>query len=213
MAYNSSYARLLFPTKTGLGTLWPVGRFNCPYRGPRANDEFRKISGCSVVPTEQDGGPGTRCGHWDEECLGNELMTGFAERGNSPLSRITIAGLEDIGYEVDYRNAESFTRNDLNPNCVCNRRRRTLMDMIHGETHQLGLRLPDTHRRELSGELLEVAITYGKALLAKRKNSFASILGNLIDKNNSGSFVPTDVVSVFVMEDGKFYDVVVRPED
>lgn len=204
---------LLFPS-AGIGTLWPVGSsFNCPYRGPKANNEFRKISGCSVVPTELDGSPGTRCGHWDEECLGDELMTGFAGRGNNPLSRITIAGLEDIGYTVDYRNAESFTRNDLNPNCVCRRRQRTLIDMIHGETHQLGLRLPDAHRRELSGEMLQVAMTYGKALLEKRKKAFASIFDNLKDKNNSAPFVPADVVSVLVVEDGKFFDVVVRPDE
>lgn len=209
---------------TGIGTLWVTtgvsgtSAQNCPYRGPKANAEFAEISGCSVVPTEQDGGAGTRCGHWDEDCMGNEPMTGYADVGNSPLSRISIASLEDIGYDVDYSSADSYTESDLNPNCVC-RRRRTLVDMIHGETHQLGLRIPGTQRRKLSDELFDMAMSYGKEKLAQRKQSptsFESIFDSIIDttsKTTAVQFAAKDVVAVFVIEDGVFYDVVVRSED
>ena len=208
---------------TGIGTLWETtgvtgtDRQNCPYRGPKANAEYTAISGCSVVPTELDGSEGTRCGHWDEVCMGNELMTGFLDAGNNPLSRISIASLEDIGYEVDYRNVDSYTASDLNPNCVC-RRRRTLLDMMHGETHQLGLRLPGTQRRKLSDDLFEIAMSYGKEELAKRQKAPASILSIFESLNGDTSktavqFAANDVVAVFVMEDGIFYDVVVRSEN
>jgi hypothetical protein len=194
---------------TGIGTLWDTGRFRCPYRGPIANAEYSAISGCSVVPTELDGGRGTACGHWDEECLQAELMTGFLDDGFNPLSRITIGCLDDLGYDVDYRNADSYTTDDLNPNCVC--RRRTLVDMILGETHQLGLHIPDTPRRQLSDGLFNVAVSYGKEVLAKRKKSFGSLFDNL--NGATAPFATIDVVTVFVVEEGNFYDVVVRPED
>lgn len=208
---------------TGIGTLWEntgvagTSQQNCPYRGPLANAEFEAISGCSVVPIELDGGSGTRCGHWDEVCMGDELMTGFADAGNNPLSRITIASLADIGYDVDYRNADTYTSSELNPNCVC-RRRRTLIDMVHGETHQLGLRIPGSHRRKLSDELFNIAMSYGKEQLAQRQKapaSFFSIFDNLKGDAAAATnqFAANDVVAVIVMENGVFYDVVVRSED
>ena len=99
---------------------------NCPYRGTFATSEFRKISNCSarVVPTETDfnRNGGTFCSHWDEECMGSELMTGFLENNNQsghPLSRISIAGLDDLGYTVDYSTADTYTVDDLDETCQC----------------------------------------------------------------------------------------------
>jgi len=54
----------------GIGTRWagnnvtgPVQQ-NCPYRGTAANREWKAITGCPVIPTENDGRPndGTFCG-------------------------------------------------------------------------------------------------------------------------------------------------------
>ncbi len=35
-------------------------------------------------------------------------MTGFLNAGDNPLSRMTIAALEDMGYEVNYDAADAF---------------------------------------------------------------------------------------------------------
>ena len=53
------------------------------------------------VPIANTGGSGTREGHWREVTFGNELMTGFVGAAGNPLSRLTIACLEDMGYEVN----------------------------------------------------------------------------------------------------------------
>lgn len=54
------------------------------------------------VPVESDeGGAGTVGGHWDEATFGDELMTGFLS-GPTTLSNMTIASLEDIGYQTTY---------------------------------------------------------------------------------------------------------------
>ena len=198
----------------GIGTRWsgngvtgPAFR-NCPYRGDKANAEFAAISGCSVaVPTETDGGGGTACGHWDEECMGSELMTGYLDEFRNPLSRITVATLEDLGYTVDYSTADNFTRSDLNPNCVC--RRRTMMDTMHDDTHQLGLRVPGVQRRRLSDEAFNTAMAFGKSILASRK--FVSLLG---DKSVSPevTYVASQVVNVLVADNGRIFDVVVRDD-
>jgi len=50
-------------------------------------------------------------GHWDEDYLGNELMTPYADEGRNPLSRVTLGALADLGYTVNYGRAESFTPN------------------------------------------------------------------------------------------------------
>jgi hypothetical protein len=152
--------------------------------------------------------------------MNTELMTGYADAGTQPLSRITIASLEDLGYTVDYTNADSYTAADLNPNCRC-RRRRTLIDMIHGETRQLGLRIPGEQRRQLSEEMYNLAVSYGKAKLAEKKETqgqFGSLFNNndgtanvVLDPTAEVQFVTNDVIAVFVIENGTFFDVVVRP--
>jgi len=81
--------------------------------------EYQKLSGCKTpVPVEYDGGDGTACGHWDEDCLIDELMTGYAT-GTLPLSRITVGGLEDLGYQVNYAAADPFPQTSLNKTCIC----------------------------------------------------------------------------------------------
>lgn len=113
----------------GIGTLWAArgitksdSSSNCPYLGEHANREYHRVSGCKTVPTELDGGRGTRCLHFDEECMGAELMTGYIDRDvSNPMSRITIAALEDLSYHVDYSKSESYTRMQVASQCRCRR--------------------------------------------------------------------------------------------
>lgn len=53
----------------------------------------------SGVPVELDGGEGTALDHWEEDLFGREIMTGFLQEANF-LSDLTIASLEDLGYET-----------------------------------------------------------------------------------------------------------------
>ena len=67
------------------------------------------------VPVENDTGhygAGTLDAHWRESVFDAELMTSsqLMERGtNEPLSRVTVAALDDMGYKVDYDAAEPYT--------------------------------------------------------------------------------------------------------
>jgi len=102
----------------GIGTNWDelglrqgAGTIGPTFTGANAMREFARLSGGSAtraVPLANVGGPGTRDGHWRESVFGNELMTGFLDDGPNPLSRLTIAALQDMGYEVSYDAADPY---------------------------------------------------------------------------------------------------------
>jgi hypothetical protein len=106
----------------GVGTIWQLkgllrdgGTNNPTFSGPRAMEEYGRLRGSGPVrvPVENEGGPGTADGHWRENILRHELMSGFVEAAGNPLSRVTVASLEDMGYVVDLSAAEEFTLPDL----------------------------------------------------------------------------------------------------
>jgi len=102
----------------GIGTLWQAmgllvgaGTLNPRFVGTNAMREFGALVGTGVptpVPVANTGGPGTADGHWRETVFGHELLTGFLDVGFNPLSRVSIAALEDMGYAVDYDAADPY---------------------------------------------------------------------------------------------------------
>jgi hypothetical protein len=105
----------------GIGTIWSrkkllsgAGTGNPTFTGKGAMAEFAKLRGGATVPVpvEDTGGPGTADSHWRDKIFGNELMTGFVGSAGNPLSRMTIASLQDLGYEVDLSVAEPYSLPD-----------------------------------------------------------------------------------------------------
>jgi len=97
----------------GIGTLWdnlgflvnpsPSGSIrDTHFDGPNAIAAFDAVGGADYadakVPVENRFGDGTRNGHWRESVFDTELMTGFLDGGFNPLSIVTEASLEDLGY-------------------------------------------------------------------------------------------------------------------
>lgn len=90
----------------GVGTLWNSGdkrlrqgpASNLYFTGKMANVFWNAEGGEFMLPIENVGGPGTAGGHWRESLLSNELMTGFLNLGENPLSRITAGSMKDLGY-------------------------------------------------------------------------------------------------------------------
>ena len=103
----------------GMGTLWELmgllegaGTANPVFTGATAMAEFASLIGSdepTPVPVENKGGEGTRDGHWREAVLGSELMTGFLGEAPNPVSRLTIAAMQDMGYQVDFDAADAYT--------------------------------------------------------------------------------------------------------
>ena len=65
------------------------------------------VSGC---------GPGTFNSHWREGVFFNELMTGYLNSGVvNPLSALTLAAMQDLGYTVNMSAAEPYMRTFSSP--------------------------------------------------------------------------------------------------
>ena len=102
----------------GFGTLWSrmnlisgAGTVNSVFVGANAMREYAVLTSRPAptpVPVENMGRPGTRDGHWRESVFGHELLTGFLSGATRPVSRVSVAAFEDMGYEVDYTAAAAF---------------------------------------------------------------------------------------------------------
>jgi hypothetical protein len=100
----------------GIGTLWQTtnllvgaGTDNPIFLGSQAFNEYFSLGGFGPTPVENQFGPGSRDGHWRESVFGDELMTSKIRAGAyTPLSRLSIASLADIGYSVNLAAADSY---------------------------------------------------------------------------------------------------------
>jgi len=103
----------------GLGTIWHdkglvtgANTNNPEFTGPQSKSVYATLRGETQpknVPLENEGGAGTAEGHWREVTFDNELMTGFIDPGDNPLSRLTIAALQDLGYQVNASAADGYS--------------------------------------------------------------------------------------------------------
>ena len=107
----------------GIGTLWfgdlaneqlvtgITGQANDNpfYTGDNAVREGNRLLGSNtdVVAIEPGGRPGSSYSHWAESVWGTELMTPNID-DVTPLSRLTVGGLQDLGYEVNYLNVDEY---------------------------------------------------------------------------------------------------------
>jgi len=103
----------------GIGTIWSElgliessGTNNPLFIGLAAMKEYGALTGTInlvKVPVANTGGAGTREGHWREATFDTELMTGFDDPGRNALSRLTVASLQDLGYQVNIDAADNYS--------------------------------------------------------------------------------------------------------
>ena len=129
--YDTALHEIAHVLGFGLGSLWdgllrepsvgPSGARvpgqDTHFRGEAAIAAFDRVGGASYsgakVPVENDTsryGRGALDTHWRESVFGEELMTTAVviEDGSEPLSEVTIAALQDLGYQVDYTRARRY---------------------------------------------------------------------------------------------------------
>jgi hypothetical protein len=185
-----------------MGTLWTrkgLADSNtqfCQYKlDSEASDEHQRLSGCNAnvrVPLENFAGMGQDCGHWSEFCYETELMSTVSEEAgiDQPISRVTIAGLEDLGYGVDYSSADAFTSNKLNENCVC--------DPLTGQAPGNVV----VQEPAASTTARNAAVAYGRVLLANRTAAVG---------DSETMYLGDQVVSIAYLDQGVVSYVVVTP--
>ena len=176
----------------GIGTLWKNNNLldtNNDYGvDTRATNVWRNDWGCvGTPPIEKNLGPGTALVHWDEECLRSELMTGFIAL-DPPFSRLTIAGVEDLGYGVNYNAANDF--DGRNTTCCKARPLSALNTPV----------LSDAGRDD--------AVAYGQKILSE--NQLPDDVALLLEENDTGLIYVGDLMGVVLyIEDGIIFEVFV----
>lgn len=103
----------------GIGTIWAqlglvqgAGTSNSRFVGAQATAAYNALFGRNEagVPLETGMGPGSNDSHWRESLFGAELMSPALNGGvANPASRITVASLADIGYQVNMNAADLYT--------------------------------------------------------------------------------------------------------
>lgn len=91
----------------GIGTLWNYFRalrqgpvVDYAYVGKFGNIHWNAEGGEGLLPIANVGAAGSIGSHWRESVMRNELMTPSINIGENPLSRISAAGMRDLGYGV-----------------------------------------------------------------------------------------------------------------
>lgn len=115
----------------GFGTIWnQLGLLQNPSLPNNPGADTRFLGGSATaqynalfnvneigVPVENFAGPGSGDSHWRESVFDAEIMTPFAEAGNvrEPISRVTVAQFEDLGYVVNLNAADTYLPPRLAP--------------------------------------------------------------------------------------------------
>lgn len=101
----------------GIGYIWPdksllkgAGTKDVRFSGACAMREHGTLlrGAPAPVPVENLGSASAVDQHWRESVFGNELMSSYVRDSVNPLSRLTVASLEDLGYGVSYAGAEKY---------------------------------------------------------------------------------------------------------
>jgi len=132
-------------------------------------------------------------------------MTGYlAGATSTPLSRITVGSLFDLGYTVDMRAADAFTIANLGSCgsfCPAARRRhlRVPEHLISSEK--------DSRRRKLSDKGMVAVKEYAKDKFEKMR------LAQPMDLPDGVDYVGDKLIEVFYEEDGIIHDVRLTSDD
>lgn len=167
----------------------------CAYKSDsNASREWRSISGCSnSVPVESSfpSDLAIQCGHWDEQCMQNEIMTPTVQR-RGPVSRVTIGALEDLGYAVDYSKADDFGTSDVAASCRC----------PGSSSRSLVRKVSESSERQLSSSGFDAAVAYGQELISQHQPRMRQE-SNVTDTE----YVVGNAAVVLVYEDGELFSV------
>jgi hypothetical protein len=123
-------------------------------------------------------------------------MTGYIS-GALELSRMTVAALDDLGYSVDYSQADPFPVSKVNSACLCSRRR--LEEPGDHNVFDESKQRPGSNNTELVNDSgLVAAIAYGR----ERLEDMASRKLDHDEMSRQGiQFMGDQVVFVVYMDD------------
>lgn len=131
-----------------------------------------------------------------------------------PVSNLTIAAFEDLGYQVDYSKADPFSISDMAQTSFCSQYCPALWPgsrKLRGSEEANPL-LP----RELSIEGMDAAIDYAKQLMleiANEPSRFPAQRNRHLKEAQSLVYLGVQKLNVFVFEDGHLHSISVSHVD
>ena len=192
----------------GIGTLWNDNNLvdgNRNYLGTNAINVWKNDWGCDVdatPPVEKDLGVGSDGAHWDEKCLDRKIITG-ALNNPAPISTLTIASLEDIGYEVDYSVADEYNGTNTRDCCLSSSNLPSSEGPVVDTT-------PITPPLSDAGSA--AAEAYGQEVLRENQRP-DDLIQEEIMKENSLTYVGDRFVVVLYEEEERIYEVFVTNDE
>lgn len=132
----------------------------------------------------------------------------FSLSRDLPISRLTIAGLEDLGYSVDYSAAQGFDASMMSASCRCNNRLRHRLQEGESPASENDRENAYDEPRRLSEEGWQLARDYGKAVLAENQESM-----NLIEGDGGPPDLGAEIIYVMYEENGVVHSIMVRDSD
>lgn len=201
----------------GLATrfLSNINQTTCDYVGENANRVYQELSGCSastllplenpievpsVIEINATGGSTVLeytflCGaQLNGTCFRRELFSDAALQDVNttvpPISVVSLAMLDDLGYTVDYSQADPV---DLNASCVCSDDSETEDPVTRKLQREENA---DVALADLPGTPPEV-VAYAKEELAKMNEKILSYMIN--SEDHDGNFVGVGIPSMIVM--------------
>ena len=144
-------------------------------------------------------------------------MTGYLSSTIPIISKITIATVEDLGYTVDYTQADSYDGSNVNNAvsgcCAPSSSRKQLRQLASPNPKKPPnqknkkppnpRRPPNNPKKPLSNAGLEKAFTYGRKKLKEKMLP----PGIPRDLPGGASYVGDMIISVLIMEDDEVYEV------
>jgi hypothetical protein len=109
MGHALGFTKRLWALQEGL--VQGVGGEDPTFTGRQAMVQYAHLTGGEHlvgVPLENVGGPGSRDSHWRESVFKAELMTSTIASAGNPMSRLTVAALSDMGYEIDFEAGDPY---------------------------------------------------------------------------------------------------------
>ena len=91
----------------------PDGTFG--FIGPTALSFYQRVEPAATsIPLHINPDNGFASSHWDESLFGIESMTPSGSRDEiNPVSLLTVGLIADLGYEVDFSQADAYTLNGI----------------------------------------------------------------------------------------------------
>lgn len=130
-------------------------------------------------------------------------MTPSLSRDNeNPVSRLTVATLDDLGYSVNYGAADNYDASHLSESCICNRRHLGQGNSSKGNSARL------LNEREFN-PIQQRAVDFGAKLLRSRVDTLFSGQRSASHERSPQTEPASTISVIYRNPDGSIDDVIV----